>query len=52
MVHVKQYARRELHSDKHVWMGKTVDPDDVNYWDRPWEIEAHGRPLGLFIPLL
>ena len=49
MVHVKQYARRELHPDKHVWMGKTVDPDDVNYWDQPWEIEAHGRQLGLFI---
>ena len=49
MVHVKQYARRELHPDKHVWMGKTVNPDDVNYWDQPWEIEAHGRQLGLFI---
>jgi len=49
MVHVKQYARRELHPDKHVWMGKTVNPKTVSYWDLPWEIEAHGREVGLFI---
>jgi len=48
-VHVKQYVRRELHPEKHVWLGKTIDPDDVSYWDLPWEIEAHGRETGLFI---
>ena len=52
MVHVKQYARGELYEstrqNKHRWQGKwlTKDPD---YWDRPWEIEAHGREHGLFV---
>ena len=49
MVHVKQYARRELSPDKHTWMGKTYNPAKVDYWDLPWEIEAHGREVGLFI---
>ena len=50
MVHVKQYARRELNpSVDGCWMGKTVDPKKTNYWDLPWEIEAHGRETGLFI---
>ena len=22
---------------------------DINYWDYPWEIEAFGRQLGLFV---
>ena len=49
MVHVKQYARRELNPNKEVWMGKTYNPKNVNYWDLPWEIEAHGREVGLFV---
>jgi len=48
MVHVKQYARKELdHSTK--WQGKTVNPTKVSYWDLPWEIEANGREIGLFV---
>lgn len=52
MVHVKQYARGELYESsrqsKHRWQGNWIrkDPD---YWDCPWEIEAHGREAGLFI---
>jgi hypothetical protein len=49
MVHVKQYARRELHPADDVWMGKTYNPKKISYWDLPWEIEAHGREVGLFI---
>lgn len=48
MVHVKQYARKELQED-YDWLGKTYSPDKVSYWDQPWEIEAHGREVGLFI---
>ena len=40
MVHVKQYVKGEL-----VGAGE----EDVDYWDRPSEIEAHGRETGLFI---
>jgi hypothetical protein len=52
MVHVKQFARGELYEStrlgKHRWNGKWLkkNPD---YWDQPWEIEAHGREIGLFI---
>ena len=49
MVHVKQYARRELHPVHDTWCGKTYNPKKVSYWDLPWEIEAHGREIGLFI---
>jgi len=52
MVHVKQYARGELYQgirvNKMRWQGKWIS-DNVNYWDQPWEIEAHGREAGLFI---
>ena len=39
MVHVKQYVLGEM-------------PEDItegDYWDRPHEIEAHGRETGLFL---
>ena len=49
MVHVKQFARRELHPHNDDWYGKTYNPKKVSYWDLPWEIEAHGREVGLFI---
>lgn len=51
MVHVKQYARSELYQgqrvNKYRWQGKWVG--EMDYWDEPWEIEAHGREAGLFI---
>ena len=49
MVHVKQYARRELHPVHNTWCGKTINPKKTSYWDLPWEIEAHGREIGLFV---
>lgn len=48
LVHVKQYARGELQETHLAWKGQPVDPN-TNYWDLPWEIEAHGREVGLFI---
>lgn len=52
MVHVKQYARGEM---KELWtMGLTrfgdvrYNVEDLDYWDHPWEIEAHGKERGLF----
>ena len=52
MVHVKQYARGELYEssrvNKHRWQGEWLNKDP-NYWDQPWEIEAHGRECGLFV---
>tara|TARA_R110001632_G_scaffold137306_3_gene252969 strand:+ start:108 stop:542 length:435 start_codon:yes stop_codon:yes gene_type:complete len=49
MVHVKQYARRELHPSIAAWRGKTYNTTKTSYWDLPWEIEAHGRETGLFV---
>lgn len=49
MVHVKQYARRELHPVHNTWCGKMINPKKTSYWDLPWEIEAHGRECGLFV---
>lgn len=38
MVHVKQYE-----------LGQYKNEDEFDYWDKPSEIEAHGRETGLFI---
>jgi len=52
MVHVKQYARGELYQGSRInkmrWQGDWLDKDP-DYWDQPWEIEAHGRECGLFV---
>ena len=48
MVHVKQFARGEL-NEQPAWMGKTYNINKTEYWDLPWEIEAHGREVGMFI---
>ena len=56
MVHVKQYAKGELRdyvrSNKSKWKSEIIDPEVVDYWDFPWEIEAHGREKGLYIRYL
>lgn len=40
MVHVKQYKTGQLTQTNEI---------NIDYWDRPSEIEAHGRETGLFI---
>lgn len=56
MVHVKQYAKGELKDYLRVkkckWKGEIIDSDAVDYWDHPWEIEAHGREKGLYVKFL
>ena len=54
LVHVKQWAKGEyyelLHEPKvYKFNGKKVDTKKVDYWDTPWEIEAHGRAIGLVV---
>jgi hypothetical protein len=52
MVHLKQYSLNELtDSDdgtKSVFHRKNYDLD-MDYWEQPWEIEAHGREKGLVL---
>ena len=52
MVHVKQYATGEM---RYMWRPArntkfqgTLYPDEFDYWDSPWEIEAFGREPGLY----
>ena len=56
MVHVKQFARNELYETSAKqgsrWRGEWFSPRQKcvkDYWDQPWEIEAHGRECGLFV---
>jgi hypothetical protein len=53
MVHVKQWAKGEMYeysnSNMVRFMKKKYDMNDMDYFDYPWEIEAFGRQLGLFI---
>ena len=38
LVHVKQFARKELDDMMQYWKGR--DCRDTEYWDQPWEKEA------------
>jgi hypothetical protein len=53
MVHVKQFAKGEMRdlarAEKVSFFGKQYDTSIDEYFERPWEIEAHGRELGLFV---
>ena len=61
LVHMKQHIAGELDFGGLIidndglkckmttWMGEEFDEDGTDYFDRPWEIEAFGRQLGLFI---
>lgn len=51
MVHVKQFARNELRSfgnDRTRWQGKRLSESTINYWVRPWELEARGWEMALY----
>ena len=53
MVHMKQWVKGDMYeySNPHMvrFMKKKYDMSNIDYWDFPWEIEAYGRQLGLFI---
>lgn len=56
IVHVKQYVKGELKDyiyGNHVrWRGQKMfydENDDETYFDSPWEIEAYGRQIGLYV---
>ena len=46
MVHVRQYIQGDVNIKLTRWKGTRID--EVDYWDQPWEIEAHGYESGLF----
>jgi hypothetical protein len=57
MVHLKQYAKGELKDifrPKRMtkWMGEMYDPKQSDYWSDPWEREARGMEMELYIKFL
>jgi hypothetical protein len=55
MVHVKQYAKGELKDirlNKIKFRNEIIESNEMDYWDMPWEIEAHGREKGLYFKFL
>ena len=54
MVHVKQYATGESRQYERTpyvtkFRGVMVNTSTTDYWDLPWEIDAYGRELGLYV---
>ena len=54
MVHIKQWAKDEMYEYMNVagmvrFKGEKVHMEITEYWDYPWEIEAYGKQLGLFV---
>lgn len=53
MVHVKQFAKGEIYDHKFrrtfKWGKQIINVDTHDYWDLPWEIEAFGKELGLYV---
>ena len=54
MVHVKQWAKNEMYEYTNTmgmvrFKGEKIHLGETDYWDYPWEIEAYGKQLGLFV---
>ena len=54
MVHVKQWAKNEMYEYMNTmglvrFKGEKIHLELTDYWDYPWEIEAYGKQLGLFV---
>ena len=53
MVHVKQWVKGEMYEyanpNEVRWMKTKYDMNDMDYYDYPWEVDAFGRQLGLFV---
>lgn len=52
MIHLKQFAKNQMKDLEKPqmtrWMGKYYKEENINYWARPWEIEAHNGELPLY----
>jgi hypothetical protein len=52
LVHIKQMAfcerQESLDGLSMRWLGRLILPNELDYYDLPWEIEAHGREFGLY----
>lgn len=52
MIHLKQFAKdqlRDLETKKMTrWLGEYYVEENINYWLRPWEMEAHENELIIY----
>jgi hypothetical protein len=51
MIHVKQFAKKELSPCLTFWKGKEVS-EDTEYRKQPWEKEAYANDIGLYLRFL
>jgi hypothetical protein len=54
LTHVKQWAKGEMFEMQrqrkiYKFNKEEYDTNKMDYWDLPWEIEAHGRAIGLVV---
>ena len=54
LVHLKQWMKGEMYeyvrdANRYKWKDTVIDTKGVDYYDLPWEVEAHGREIGMFI---
>jgi hypothetical protein len=47
MVHIKQFINLETNESLSKWHGAPIDPDSIDYYSHPWEMEAHSYENGL-----
>jgi hypothetical protein len=55
VTHIKQFINGELKNMSGPfckWNGIKVNYEEIEYWDHPWEIDAHGREKGLYYRFL
>lgn len=53
LVHVKQFSMCEMRYTKDhemiKWHKQSINSDEMEYWDYPWEVEALGREYGIYL---
>ena len=53
MIHIKQWASGDMYeySDGYrtKFKKKAYNTKKMDYWDAPWEVEAHGKEVGMFV---
>ena len=54
LVHLKQWTKGEMYeyvrdANRYKWKNTVVNVKGIDYYDLPWEVEAHGREIGMYI---
>ena len=54
MVHLKQWTKGEMYeyvrdANRYKWRDTVLNIKKLDYYDLPWEVEAHGREIGMYV---